>query len=48
MARDGLRAIEVVRLKWEPEILTAASKLIATKQRDKIRELVKLDNARKG
>jgi superfamily II DNA or RNA helicase len=48
MASDGLRAIKIVRFKWEPEILTAASKLIATEQRNKIRELVKLDNARKG
>jgi superfamily II DNA or RNA helicase len=47
-ATDGLRAIKAVRLRWEPEVLQAASRLIATEQRDRIKELVEADNARKN
>jgi superfamily II DNA or RNA helicase len=46
-AADGLRAIEAVRSRWDRETLQAASRLIASEQRDKIKELVEADNARK-
>jgi hypothetical protein len=46
-ATDGLRAIEAVRSRWEPDVLKAASRLIAAEQRAKIKELVEMDNARK-
>jgi superfamily II DNA or RNA helicase len=46
-ATDGLRAIEAVRSRWDPDVLQAASRLIATEQRDKIKQLVEMDNDRK-